>query len=230
MTLRCTTQPPSRSREASPLRPCLVGRAHTGSRSSAARSRSAAKDARSSRTRASSSTPHGQLVATLSQDPPLRRRGRRCRLQRVRGGGAGRRTGRRRRRRLEDRAVDLLRRPLPRALPNPHARGCSARDGARALHDADRQGSLAAFCYARARSRTSSTSPLRPRSARRFRASPRYGRSLIADPWGLVVAQAPDEETVITAELDRTHLENIRAKLPSLANRQPNAYRWPTPV
>src|SRR5438876_7782341 len=34
---------------------------------------------------------------------------------------------------------------------------------------------------------------------------PAYGRSLIADPWGLVLAQAPDEETVIAAELDRTH-------------------------
>jgi predicted amidohydrolase len=59
---------------------------------------------------------------------------------------------------------------------------------------------------------------------------PAYGRSLIADPWGLVLAQAPDEETVITAELDRAHLEQIRAKLPSLANRQSAAYRWPTPV
>jgi len=59
---------------------------------------------------------------------------------------------------------------------------------------------------------------------------PAYGRSLIVDPWGLVLAQAPDEQTVISAELDRAHLELIRAKLPSLANRQPNAYRWPTPV
>ena len=59
---------------------------------------------------------------------------------------------------------------------------------------------------------------------------PAYGRSVIVDPWGVVVAQAPDEETVISAELDRAHLENIRAKLPSLANRQSNAYRWPTPV
>jgi predicted amidohydrolase len=59
---------------------------------------------------------------------------------------------------------------------------------------------------------------------------PAYGRSLIVDPWGLVLAQAPDEQTVISAELDRTHLEEIRAKLPSLANRQANAYRWPTPV
>jgi predicted amidohydrolase len=59
---------------------------------------------------------------------------------------------------------------------------------------------------------------------------PAYGRSLIVDPWGVVLAQAPDEETVISAELDREHLESIRAKLPSLANRQANAYRWPTPV
>jgi deaminated glutathione amidase len=56
---------------------------------------------------------------------------------------------------------------------------------------------------------------------------PAYGRSLIADPWGTVVAQAPDQETVITAELDRTRLREIRAKLPSLANRQPDAYKWP---
>ena len=59
---------------------------------------------------------------------------------------------------------------------------------------------------------------------------PAYGRSLIADPWGVVIAQAPDEETVIFAELDRAHLQDIRAKLPSLANRQANAYRWPTPA
>jgi deaminated glutathione amidase len=59
---------------------------------------------------------------------------------------------------------------------------------------------------------------------------PAYGRSLIVDPWGLVIAQAPDEETVVSAELDRAHLDDIRAKLPSLANRQANAYRWPTPV
>jgi deaminated glutathione amidase len=59
---------------------------------------------------------------------------------------------------------------------------------------------------------------------------PAYGRSLVADPWGTVLAQAPDEETVITAELDRPRLESIRAKLPSLANRQADAYRWPTQV
>jgi predicted amidohydrolase len=57
-----------------------------------------------------------------------------------------------------------------------------------------------------------------------------YGRSLIADPWGLVLAQAPDEDCVISAELDRGHLERVRRDLPSLANRQPAAYRWPAGV
>src|SRR5213079_1337025 len=50
---------------------------------------------------------------------------------------------------------------------------------------------------------------------------PAYGRSLIADPWGVVLAQAPDEDTVITAELDRSRLREICDKLPSLKNRQP---------
>ena len=56
---------------------------------------------------------------------------------------------------------------------------------------------------------------------------PSYGRSLIVDPWGTVVAQAPDEETVISAELDRERLLEVRRNLPSLANRQADAYRWP---
>ena len=53
------------------------------------------------------------------------------------------------------------------------------------------------------------------------------GRSMIVDPWGLVLAQAPDQETVILADLDFDRLERIRTKLPSLANRQAAAYRWP---
>ena len=57
-----------------------------------------------------------------------------------------------------------------------------------------------------------------------------YGRSMIVDPWGVVIAQAADEDTVIAAELDRAHMERVRRDLPSLANRQPTAYRWPAEV
>jgi deaminated glutathione amidase len=53
------------------------------------------------------------------------------------------------------------------------------------------------------------------------------GRSMIVDPWGLVLAQAPDGEGYIVAELDLERQLDIRARLPSLANRRPEAYRWP---
>lgn len=53
-----------------------------------------------------------------------------------------------------------------------------------------------------------------------------YGRSLIVDPWGLVLAQAHDQPCVITAELDFDVLEQVRRELPSLANRRPEAYVW----
>jgi predicted amidohydrolase len=57
-----------------------------------------------------------------------------------------------------------------------------------------------------------------------------YGRTTIVDPWGVVLAQAPDEDAVVSAELDRAHLERVRRALPSLANRQPAAYTWPAEV
>jgi predicted amidohydrolase len=53
------------------------------------------------------------------------------------------------------------------------------------------------------------------------------GRSMIVDPWGLVLAQAPDSEAYIVAELDLERQLQIRTRLPSLANRRPEAYRWP---
>jgi deaminated glutathione amidase len=52
------------------------------------------------------------------------------------------------------------------------------------------------------------------------------GRSLIVDPWGLVLASAPDTETAIVADLDFDVLRDVRRKLPSLANRRPGAYDW----
>ena len=56
------------------------------------------------------------------------------------------------------------------------------------------------------------------------------GRSMIVDPWGLILAQVPDREGYALAELDLERQLEIRAQLPSLANRRPAAYRWPEEV
>ena len=53
------------------------------------------------------------------------------------------------------------------------------------------------------------------------------GRSMIVDPWGVVLAMAPDRETHIVADLDFDQQTAVRRRLPSLANRRPQAYRWP---
>jgi predicted amidohydrolase len=57
-----------------------------------------------------------------------------------------------------------------------------------------------------------------------------YGRSMIVDPWGIVIAQAADEDAVVIADLDRQLIQRVRTSIPSLANRQPLAYRWPALV
>jgi deaminated glutathione amidase len=56
------------------------------------------------------------------------------------------------------------------------------------------------------------------------------GRSSIIDPWGVVLAIAPDEECFVAADLDLAAQDRIRESLPSLANRQPRAYAWPQPT
>ena len=56
------------------------------------------------------------------------------------------------------------------------------------------------------------------------------GRSMIVDPWGLVLASAPDSETFALADLDLERQDEIRTQLPSLANRRPQAYAWPQEV
>ena len=54
-----------------------------------------------------------------------------------------------------------------------------------------------------------------------------YGHSAIVDPWGRVLASAPDEECFVVADLDLAAQERVRESLPSLANRRPQAYVWP---
>ena len=51
-----------------------------------------------------------------------------------------------------------------------------------------------------------------------------HGRSMIVDPWGVVLAQAPDRDAVITAEVDLDAQQAIRAKLPSGDHRRPELF------
>jgi predicted amidohydrolase len=51
-----------------------------------------------------------------------------------------------------------------------------------------------------------------------------FGRSTIVDPWGVVLAQAPDRETYIVADLDFAAQDALRAQLPCLSHRRPDLY------
>lgn len=52
-----------------------------------------------------------------------------------------------------------------------------------------------------------------------------YGKSLIVDPWGTVVAQASDHPCVITAEIDLDYLGKVRRQVFTLENRRSDLYR-----
>jgi predicted amidohydrolase len=47
-----------------------------------------------------------------------------------------------------------------------------------------------------------------------------YGKSLVADPWGDVIAQASDGVGLVRATLDPQRLVDVRAQLPSLRHRR----------
>lgn len=48
-----------------------------------------------------------------------------------------------------------------------------------------------------------------------------YGRSMIIDPWGTVLAVAPDRKGIAMAEIDLEPLHALRARLPCLAHDRP---------
>ncbi|HEX6601784.1 MAG TPA: carbon-nitrogen hydrolase family protein [Solirubrobacterales bacterium] len=55
-----------------------------------------------------------------------------------------------------------------------------------------------------------------------------YGNSMIVDPWGKVLARLEERrEGYVIADLDYGAQDDLRAKLPSLANRVAGAYHWP---
>ena len=54
---------------------------------------------------------------------------------------------------------------------------------------------------------------------------PAFGRSMVIDPWGTVVAQASDGVGIIRADVETDRVAAVRRQIPSLANRRPEAYR-----
>jgi len=51
-----------------------------------------------------------------------------------------------------------------------------------------------------------------------------YGHSLIADPWGTVLADTGDAPGIALAMVERRVVASTRARLPALANRRPDVY------
>jgi predicted amidohydrolase len=55
--------------------------------------------------------------------------------------------------------------------------------------------------------------------------NPSFGRSMIVDPWGTVVAQAADGVGIVRADVETDRVAAVRRQIPSLANRRPETYR-----
>ena len=49
-----------------------------------------------------------------------------------------------------------------------------------------------------------------------------HGHSMIVDPWGTILAEAPNEETYILADLNWEEQDRVRTELPSLTHRRPD--------
>ncbi len=52
-----------------------------------------------------------------------------------------------------------------------------------------------------------------------------FGRSMVIDPWGLVLAQAQDQPMVIVTEIDLSQIERVRAQIPVLQHVRPDIYK-----
>lgn len=53
---------------------------------------------------------------------------------------------------------------------------------------------------------------------------PTYGNSLVIDPWGTIIARAPDHPGVITAEIKLDYVESVRKQTYTLDNRRTDRY------
>lgn len=52
-----------------------------------------------------------------------------------------------------------------------------------------------------------------------------FGSSMIVDPWGIVLARAPEREGIVTANLNFEDIERTRQNVPCFNHRKPELYR-----
>jgi predicted amidohydrolase len=57
-----------------------------------------------------------------------------------------------------------------------------------------------------------------------------HGHSMIIDPWGVILAEAPNGEAVVAADLDFAELARIRRELPALDHRRVDVFGAPAPA
>ncbi|MCR8997515.1 carbon-nitrogen family hydrolase [Brevibacillus halotolerans] len=55
-------------------------------------------------------------------------------------------------------------------------------------------------------------------------ASSFFGHSMVIDPWGEVIAEAGEEEMILTAEIDLDIVDQVRSKIPVFTDRRPDIY------
>ncbi|MOA59893.1 2-oxoglutaramate amidase [compost metagenome] len=51
-----------------------------------------------------------------------------------------------------------------------------------------------------------------------------FGHSMVLDPWGEVVAEAGEEETILYASIDLSLVDSVRSKIPVFEDRRPAIY------
>ena len=51
-----------------------------------------------------------------------------------------------------------------------------------------------------------------------------FGSTMIVDPWGTVLARAPERECVVVADIDHAAQDKVRSQLPALQHRRPTIY------
>jgi predicted amidohydrolase len=51
-----------------------------------------------------------------------------------------------------------------------------------------------------------------------------FGHSMVIDPWGEVLAEAEEKETILTADIDLSLVDEVRGRIPVFADRRPSLY------